>query len=84
MRILLTRTIRFASLDFACASPVRIAGIDAGKGDVAPLLGDYTHARNLDLVRRSIRSTSFTRDTPDAEIEEAAAWPDKSSCAVAH
>jgi len=78
------RTIRFASLDFACASPVRIADIDAGKGDFAPLLRDYTHARNLDLVRRSIRETSFTRDMPDAEIEETAAWPDKSSCAAAH
>jgi choloylglycine hydrolase len=78
------RTIRFASLDFACASPVRIAGIDAGKGDFAPLLRDYTSARNLELVRRSIRATSFTRNMPDAEIEESAAWPDKSSCAAAH
>ncbi len=76
------RTLRFADLDFACATPVRVLDVDQGSGNVAKLFRDYTRAANESLVRRSIRGTSFTRDTADAEIEEAARWPERSTCAT--
>lgn len=69
------RSLRFATLDFTCATPVRVADIDS-----APRFRDYTRARNLALVQRSIRRTSFLRDTPDAEIDESARWPERSVC----
>lgn len=69
------RSIRFASLDFTCARPVQVTEIDA-----APRFRDYTRAQNLALLQRSIRRTSFLRDTPDAEIEESARWPERSTC----
>lgn len=75
------RSLRFASLDFSCATPVKIVDIHTGRGDVAKRLADYTGARNLELVRRSIRETWFTRDTPDAEIEASAKRPEKARCA---
>lgn len=76
------RTLRFADLDFACASPVRVLDVDSGKGNVASLLRDYTRAANESLVRRSTQETSFTRNTPEEEILEAARWPENSSCNV--
>lgn len=76
------RTLRFAALDFSCGTPVRTLDIHAGRGDVAKNFADYTLAQNLDLLRRSIRGTSFTRATPDAEIESSARWPERSTCAV--
>ncbi|HYI13131.1 MAG TPA: linear amide C-N hydrolase [Thermoanaerobaculia bacterium] len=75
------RSLRFAELDFACATPVRVLDVDSGRGNVASLLRDYTRAANESLVRRSTKETSFTRDTPDDEIVEAARWPEKSACA---
>jgi Linear amide C-N hydrolases, choloylglycine hydrolase family len=74
------RSLRFASLDFACATPVKVLDIHTGTGDIAKRLTDYTRAQNLALVRRSIRETSFTRETPDADIETSAKWPEKSVC----
>jgi penicillin V acylase-like amidase (Ntn superfamily) len=75
------RSLRLAALDFSCATPVRTLDIHAGRGDVAKRFADYTRAQNLDLLRRSIRGTSFTRDTPDAEIETSAKWPERATCA---
>src|SRR6185436_5023481 len=69
------RSLRFAALDFTCATPVQVADIDT-----APRFRDYTRAQNLALVQRSIRRTSFLRDTPDAEIVESARWPERSVC----
>lgn len=77
------RSLRFAELDFACATPVRVLDVDQGTGNVAKLFRDYTRTANESLVRRSIRGTSFTRDTPDAEIAESAHWPERSTCATA-
>ena len=76
------RSVRMSSFDFACSRPVRVLDIDRGRGDVVSLFRDYTRDENLALVRRSMRSTSFLRDTPDTEIEESARWPERSSCAA--
>lgn len=74
------RSLRFADLDFACATPVRVLDIDRGRGNVVALFRDYTRDANVSLVRRAIKGTSFTRATPDSEIEEAARWPERSAC----
>lgn len=75
------RTLRFAELDFRCATPARVLDIHEGRGDVAKLFRDYTTAANADLLRRSVRATSFLRNTPDAEIEKDAKFPERSACA---
>jgi penicillin V acylase-like amidase (Ntn superfamily) len=69
------RSVKLSTFDFSCATPVRVSDIDAND------FRDYTRALNAALVRKSTRATSFTRDTPDAEIEEAARWPERASCA---
>ena len=71
------RKIKFSSFDFSCATPVQVADVDGG-----PFTA-YTLERNAALVRRSIRGTSFTKNTPDAAIEESARWPEQSTCATA-
>ena len=77
------RGIAFSALDFGCTTPVKVLDVDAGKGDVAALFRDYTTAANLALVRRSTRETPFLKGTSEAEIEEAAAWPEQSACVIA-
>ena len=77
------RSLALAALDFSCINPVRVLDVDAGKGDVAPLLRDYTTAQNLALVRRSTRATPFLKDTTDEEIVETANWPERSACVIA-
>lgn len=76
------RTLKLAGLDFSCATPVRMLDVHAGRGDVAPLFTDYTTAKNLALVRRSIRETSFTRAMPEAMIEASARRPEAARCAM--
>lgn len=77
------RTLRFGDLDFSCAKPVRVLDIHEGKGDVAKLLRDYTTGGNIALIRRSVRATTFLRNTPEAEIEKDGRFPEKSTCATA-
>jgi choloylglycine hydrolase len=76
------RRVRLAALDFACAAPIRTLDIDAGRGDVTPHFRDYTRAQNEALVRRSVRATSFLREMSDAEIVQAARWPERATCAA--
>lgn len=70
------RGVSLAALDFSCATPVQAADVDGGA------FTDYTRERNAALVRRSVRGTSFLRDTADAEIEKSARWPERSTCAA--
>ncbi len=73
------RTQRGSSLkqfDFSCSAPVQVADIDGGS------FRDYTTEQNAALVRRSVRGTSFLKDTPDDEIEKSARWPERSTCGV--
>lgn len=74
------RGIGLKSLDFRCATPVGVLDIDAGKGDVSKQFRDYTTAANVATVTRSVRNTSFLRDMTDADILEAARWPERSTC----
>jgi penicillin V acylase-like amidase (Ntn superfamily) len=69
------RTVKLTAFDFSCATPVQVADVDSGR------FSDYTREQNAALVRRSVRGTSFLRNTPDAEIEESARWPERSTCA---
>ena len=76
------RMVRLAALDFGCATPLRVLDVDAGRGDVSGSFRDYSRAQNEALVRRSVRATSFLRDMSDAEIVEAARWPERATCAT--
>ncbi|HEX6096612.1 MAG TPA: linear amide C-N hydrolase [Thermoanaerobaculia bacterium] len=68
------RSVKLASFDFSCATPVQIADVDSDR------FTSYTREQNAALVRRSVRGTSFLKNTPDAEIEESARWPERSAC----
>ena len=70
------RGARLAAFDFSCATPVLIADVDSDRFAV------YSLERNAALVRRSVRGTSFLKNTPDAEIEQSARWPERSTCAA--
>lgn len=70
------RSVRFARFDLSCAKPVLVLDIAVGRDE---RFTTYTTAANL--VRRSLWTTSFMRDTPDAEIEKEAKKPDASRCA---
>ena len=74
------RGLGFAGLDFGCMTAVRVVDIDAGKGDVAALLREYTSAANLALVEKSVRGTPFLKDVNVAEM---AKWPERSQCVIA-
>lgn len=75
------RSVRLAALDFSCAKPVKVLDIDAGSGDVTARFADYTYEANFALSKKSLLGTSFTRDTPLAEIEEGARHPESARCA---
>jgi choloylglycine hydrolase len=68
------RSVKLAAFDFRCGTPVLVSDVDANA------FREYTRAANAELVRRSTRGTSFLRDTPDAEIEASARWPERSTC----
>jgi len=69
------RSVKLSAFDFSCATPVQVADVDSDR------FRDYTRELNAALVRRSVRGTSFLQNTTDAEIEEAARWPERSACA---
>ena len=69
------RSVKMSTFDFSCGTPVQVADVDSDR------FRDYTRELNAALVRRSVRGTSFLRDTTDAEIDEAARWPERSACA---
>lgn len=77
------RSLRFDGLAFGCAAPTRVLDVHEGGGDVANLFRDYSTAANLALLRASVRGTSFLRNTPDAEIEKDAKFPERSRCTAA-
>lgn len=69
------RGVSLTQFDFSCATPVQVADIDGGP------FRDYTREQNAGLVRRSVRGTSFLRNTPDAEIDKSGRWPERATCA---
>jgi choloylglycine hydrolase len=76
------REVRFDAFDFRCASPVRVLDVDAGRGNVTAMFRDYTRTANETLVRKSTLETSFLSDTPEADIVEAARWPERATCSA--
>jgi choloylglycine hydrolase len=69
------RSMKMSAFDFSCATPVQVADVDSDR------FRDYTRELNATLVRRSVRGTSFLKDTSDAEIDESARWPERATCA---
>ena len=74
------RSVALKSFDFTCSTPVRVLDIDEGSGNVTERFRDYSAAANLAAVTRSVRSTSFLRDTADSEIARTARHPERSTC----
>ncbi len=69
------RTVALTKFDLSCATPVRVADVDAD-----PAFADYTRAANAALIEKSYRGVDFLRDTPTSEVAAAAAHPDSTSC----
>lgn len=75
------RSLDLKSVDFSCATPVRVLDLDADvEGDVARHLVPYTRALNLELVTGSFRKTDFLADVPAAELERVARYPESTVC----
>jgi choloylglycine hydrolase len=63
------RFVRLADLNFSCGQdPLAIDVHTPVTGNVRSRMTPLTTAANHDLVRGSTRKTSFTRNTPEAEI----------------
>ena len=69
------RSVTLASFDLSCRAPVRAADVD---GDL--VFGDYSARANRALIEKSYRGVDFLRETPAAELDAAAAYPDTTAC----
>ena len=75
------RSLDLKDADFSCATPVRVLDLDADvQGDVARRLVPYTREINRELVTAAFRKTAFLSDTPKAEIERVARYPESDVC----
>jgi choloylglycine hydrolase len=78
------RDIRYLDVDafdLSCATPVRVVDLNASfKGDASKHVADYTTDANLKLVRAAFTETEFLRETPPAEIEALARYPEQTAC----
>lgn len=75
------RSLDLKDVDFSCATPVRVLDLDAdAEGDVARRLVPYTPEINRELVTAAFRKTSFLSQTPRAEIERVARYPESAVC----
>jgi len=75
------RRLAFSSFDPACASPVKIADLNAvPAGDVAPYLSDYTNEENIALINASYDATFPS--TSQATRLLYAMHPEKDACIV--
>lgn len=75
------RTLSLGDLKFDCGQPVRVLSLDAQvEGDVARHLTPYTRQLNYDLVSASARKTPFLAETPEAELQRWAAYPETTVC----
>jgi len=75
------RSIDTRNFDYSCASPVLMLDIDVNPaGDVTGMFAPYTRAANRELVGRSRSRTSFLQDTPKAEMDRIADYPETSAC----
>lgn len=64
------RNVQFASLRFDCAAPPTALDVHAKVlGDATPHLTELTAERNHALIASSTKKTSFTRQTPAAEVQ---------------
>ncbi len=75
------RYLDLDTLDFSCATPARVVDMNANyHGDVSKRLKNYSLDANRKLVRAAFTETEFLRDTPAAEIEALARYPEATSC----
>jgi hypothetical protein len=60
---------------------VRVVDLNAAfQGDASKHLVDYSTEANLALVRAAFTETEFLRETPPAEIEALARYPEQTAC----
>lgn len=69
------RSVALASFDLSCRAPVRTTDVD---GDL--VFGEYSSRANRALIEKSYRGVDFLRETPAAELDAAAAYPDTTAC----
>jgi choloylglycine hydrolase len=75
------RSLDLKDVDFSCSTPVQVLDLDAdAAGDVARRLVPYTRDINRELVTAAFRKTSFLAETPKAEIERVARYPESAVC----
>jgi hypothetical protein len=75
------RFVRMADVEFACTGDSLALDVHAPiSGDARPNMVPLTAAVNHGLVTRATKKTSFTRQTPDAEIAADARYGFSASC----
>jgi choloylglycine hydrolase len=75
------RQINLNAFDFSCKTPVKILDITKGnQGDVTSLFSDYTFEANKELIFKSMKETSVTKNTPDSVLYMMAKFPETLKC----
>jgi choloylglycine hydrolase len=74
------RVLHLGDQELSCRRPARAVDIDAGAGDVAPLLVEASAALNRALVRTNYPASRVTRSLPPAELVRIADHPEHAFC----
>lgn len=76
-----TKIVKFGELNFGCAEPVQMIGINTPHtGLLNPYFFDYDPELNRHLIFYSIRHTPQTAFLPETIINQLAAYPETTSC----
>lgn len=74
------RSIDLKDIDFSCKSPVMMADINAGSGNIAKSLQPYSMQANRKLIADAFGKTDFLKGVPAQTIDAIAAYPDSATC----
>ncbi len=75
------RYVDLPSFDFSCQSPVNVLDMKlAGSGNITDNFFNYTQQENFNLIRRSFKETSFSKDIPDNILELISTYPERTTC----
>jgi choloylglycine hydrolase len=76
-----TRYIDLDSLDFSCATEVKILDVNADlAGGVTQMFTDYTYEVNSALIRYVFGKVEFLKGVPDEVLEMISRYPESTQC----
>ncbi len=75
------KTIDIGSLDFSCATPVKVLDVTGNLfGNISDKFYEYSRQINLDLIRHAMNGTPFMKNMPEQLILQRAKYPESTQC----